>query len=172
MKTPPHVVLIGFMGAGKSSVGKRLAQQWGCVFIDADERIEEREGLSIPDIFREFGEGYFRNLETEFLKALWQAGHMRLVLATGGGMVERSENHELIKRLGKVIYLRADLNTVMERVPLDPHRPLLKNPDIIKQRFALRQPLYEGLADRVVDTAGKDPERVTEEIIKIMTNTR
>jgi shikimate kinase len=133
--------------------------------MDADNCVAERAGMGIPEIFKEHGEEYFRDLETEFLEALVFAGYNRLVLATGGGMVERERNHEFLRRLGRPVYLKADLETLLARIPSDPHRPLLKDPQFIKDRFARRQPLYQALAAVTIVTAGKTTALIENELL-------
>lgn len=153
------------MGAGKTTVGRLLAEQMGFQFIDADDRIELREAKTIPEIFKDLGESAYRDMETEFLKSMLRSGIVKLVMATGGGMIEREVNHPLLRKLGTVVYLEADFATVMQRVPHDPHRPLLNNPGVVTERFNRRQPQYKKLAQITVSTAGKTPEAISEAVM-------
>jgi len=162
-----NIVLIGFMGAGKTVVGRELARELGYNYLDTDELIEQTEKRSVTDIFARDGEAYFRELETEVLKTLQDFDGF--VLATGGGMVLRPENVALLKSLGPVILLWADPETVYERVKRESHRPLLKVADPlaeIKKRLAEREPHYRQAADETVKTTGKEPAEIAEEIKK------
>lgn len=161
-----NVVLIGFMGVGKSEVGHRLAKELGMNFLDTDELIEKVEKRSIVEIFQTEGEEYFRNLETEVLKTLQD--YDNFVLSTGGGMVLREENVSLLKNLGPLILLWADPEVVYERVKNETHRPLLMvdNPkEEIKKILDYRTPIYNQVADYKVDTSQKTPEEVTQEVL-------
>lgn len=146
-----NIYLIGMMGAGKTAVGRSLARLAGVHFVDIDHLIVERAGKSINQIFEENGEPYFRNLETEVLKTV--ASEHGKVVATGGGIVLKPENVQLMKQSGKIIFLEASLDTLWERVKLKSDRPLLKteNPKATLERIlAERQPIYRSVADAVV----------------------
>jgi shikimate kinase len=162
-----NIVLIGFMGAGKTVVGQALARDLGYNYLDTDELIEQTEKRSITEIFARDGEEHFRDLETEVLKTLQD--YDGFVLATGGGMVMRPENAALLKTLGPVVLLWADPAVLYERVRNERHRPLLKVADPlaeIRQRLADREPHYRQAADETVNTAGKEPAEIAEEIKK------
>lgn len=158
-------ILIGFMGAGKSTIGKILAKSLKCEFIDTDSAIETKEGMSINSIFQKYGEEYFRNAETELLKLL---SGKKAVIATGGGMPMREINRKLIKESGKVVFLRAKDETLIDRLSGDTQRPLLKGD--IKERIktirAQREETYTKLSDYIVDTDDKTPEETAETIVK------
>lgn len=152
-----NVVLIGYMGCGKSTVGSFLSMVYGYDFIDTDKIIEKREGMSTSDIFSKKGEDYFRQLETELLKEL--KGKLKnTVIATGGGMPVKEENRPLLKELGKVFYLKASLDTTYQRVSGGTGRPLLDNLEgntlykKIKEMTAIRTPIYTEVADVIIDT--------------------
>ena len=113
------VILVGFMGCGKSTVGKKLSQKLEFEFVDSDSKIEENEGVTISEIFATKGEEYFRNLETMFLEEMLREKKENVVLSTGGGMPVRPENSALMKNIGSVVYLRAKPETVYERVKHD-----------------------------------------------------
>ena len=152
-----NVVLIGYMGCGKSTVGSFLSMVYGYDFIDTDKIIEKREGMSTSDIFSKKGEDYFRQLETDLLKEL--KGKLKnTVIATGGGMPVKEENRPLLKELGKVFYLKASLDTTYQRVSGGTGRPLLDNLEgntlykKIKEMTAIRTPIYTEVADVIIDT--------------------
>ena len=126
-KRGDNIVLIGYMGAGKTTVGKALAKKLGYEFIDTDLYIEAQEGMTIPDIFEKKGEAYFRTLETNVIKELREKTHC--VIATGGGLPLRKENSDLLKEVGTVYYLMADADTTYARVKHCTNRPLLQCDD-------------------------------------------
>jgi shikimate kinase len=149
----PHVVLVGLMGVGKTTVGRRLAKELQRPFADSDEQVELQAGHVIPQIFREVGEEGFRRLEAEVVAALLEGQHP-LVMAAGGGVVTRPENREVLARRAVVVWLRASAGFLAGRT--DPeHRPLLAGDADLAHAFerlvAERSPLYEAAADAVVD---------------------
>ena len=150
-----NIILIGFMGCGKSSIGKYLEKKQGYTLIDTDDYIENQQKRSINDIFATEGEEYFRNLETQCIKELIDKADKNLVIAVGGGLPMRNENQALLKELGKVVYLRASEDTLVGRLTGDSKRPLLKGGDLrtkIQDLFARREATYVSLADFIVDT--------------------
>ncbi|MFN3687778.1 shikimate kinase [Salinarimonas sp.] len=155
------VVLVGLMGAGKSTVGRRLASRLGLPFRDADSEIEDAAGMSIADIFATFGEPYFRDGERRVIDRLLHAGAM--VLATGGGAYMDAQTRAAIAQAGISVWLEADLDTLMRRVRKRPTRPLLQNPDpegTMRRLMDERYPVY-ALADlRVVSRDGTHGEVV------------
>ncbi len=162
-----HVILIGFMGCGKSSVGKALADAMGIPFVDTDGMIEEQAGRKINDIFREDGEEYFRELETSVLKQLLSAQE-RKVIAVGGGLPVREINREYLKRLGTVVYLLAKVETLTGRLEGDNTRPMLRGGELKKRIETLmdaRGELYGEAADVCVETDDKDFEQIVKEIM-------
>ena len=151
------IVLVGMMGAGKSTVGRALAKQLDWEFSDTDHIIEISTGVSIPTIFEIEGEDGFRRRENQALVNFEGASHC--VLATGGGIILSKENREILRRIGKVVYLKAAAKDLFERTKLDRNRPLLQDPNPeqkIKTLLAIRRPLYESCADLVIET-GKQP---------------
>jgi shikimate kinase len=147
-----NIFLTGFMGAGKSTVGRRLAQRLGYCFADLDQLIVAREGRPISEIFASRGEEYFRGCEAAVLTA--QAGTEHTVFATGGGIVGRNENRVLMKQLGTVVYLRASWPTLAKRLARSSGRPLAdpqQGWETIRQLWQSRLPWYEE-ADLVIDT--------------------
>ena len=149
-----NIVLIGFMGSGKTTVGKALEEKTDMVFVDTDELIEAYEGCKISDIFTDKGETYFRRLENETLKNLLATTDNK-VISTGGGIVTNQANIPLLKQLGKVFYLRIKPETVVERLEGDKTRPLLIGEDKlvkVEQLMTDRKELYEMAADKTIDT--------------------
>ncbi len=147
-----HIILLGFMGCGKSTIGYRLSYKLKKCLVDMDSLIEEREGMSISEIFATKGEAYFRDLEAACLKMLKEELDSRII-SLGGGTALREENRALIRELGTVIYLKASPETIHERTSRNNRRPLLQceNPkERIEKMLAEREPIYESLADVVV----------------------
>ena len=152
-----NIILIGFMGAGKTTVGKLLAKEKGLCFVDTDERIALEQGCSIPEIFAEHGENYFRDLETALLKKM-QEDTYDSVISVGGGMPVRSRNRQLLRSLGCVIYLSAVKQTILERVKNDGSRPMLSGQDLetrVEQLMRDREALYRQTAHIDVRTDGR-----------------
>lgn len=166
MPLPRRIVLVGPMGAGKSTIGRQLARELGYHFLDSDRVIEERCGADIPWIFDVEGEAGFRQRESAILKELSEAGAS--VLATGGGAVMKEDNHQWLKRDAVVVYLKASLEQQFERTRKDRNRPLLQNDDpeaVLRKLFELRDPIYSHLADIVMLTDRKSPRLVVRQII-------
>ncbi len=156
------VILIGFMGCGKSTVGIRLSYKLRRVVEDTDKLIEKKADMLIKEIFATKGEAAFREMETEILKDL-RLSKEEKIISTGGGLPMRKENHALLKELGTVVYLRISPENVWERLKNDTTRPLLQceNPLAkIKELLAMRAPIYEEAADIIFDVDGKDMEEV------------
>jgi shikimate kinase len=151
---PFYIFLTGPMGAGKSTIGKRVAAHLHLPFIDTDKLIEEAAQAKIPDIFQREGEAGFRERETECLRALLLKAEPAVV-ATGGGIIERAENRELLSGAGLVVYLRTFPEQSYARVKRDTNRPLLltDNPlEKLRELFKRRDPLYSALADTIIET--------------------
>ena len=150
-----NVVLIGFMGSGKSSVGRELARRWRFRFVDTDGAIRRRFSKSIGEIFSIYGEDFFREQEHEVLREM--LGQQRAVIATGGGIVLQDRNVALLRRLGRIVWLTASPDTIWERVRMSSHRPLLQNQDprgTMDRLLQARSPLYAAAADLTVDSSG------------------
>ena len=166
MSKTDNLFLIGPMGAGKTTIGRQLAQLLHKTFIDADHEIEKRTGVSIPTIFDIEGEPGFRSREAQVIDEITQTTN--IVLATGGGAVLREENRTVLKTRGVVVYLRADLDTLFERTRRDRNRPLLQtdNPrGKIEELLRQREPLYLELADIVIETGQRPPSSVARDIV-------
>lgn len=162
-----NIVLIGFMGAGKSTVSECLKDIYGMDVVEMDQVIAEREGMSIPDIFESRGEEYFRNLETELLKEL--QSRKNTVISCGGGAAMREENVIEMKRNGCVVLLTVTPETVYERVKDSEDRPVLngnKNVGYITKLMEMRREKYEAAADVTVATDGKTVQDICREMVK------
>lgn len=169
MDKPKQIVLIGPMGAGKSTIGRLLAANLHLPFQDSDRIIEERAGADIPWIFDVEGEEGFRTRETAVLRDLLQESSM--VLATGGGIVIRPENRQLLREVGTVFYLTASINQLVDRTSKDRKRPLLQvdNPrQKIIDLVNLRDPMYREVADHIINTERRSPRAVVQEIISLL----
>ena len=163
------IVLLGFSGGGKTTVGALLSEKLGIPVYDTDAMIEQREGKRISDIFAEDGEEHFRDLETDLLRELTGRSG-RAVLAIGGGMPVREENRIYLKQLGTVFYLKAEPDTLLSRLRGDTSRPLLKSADLkqrILQLLAERENIYLAAADKIIPTDQICAEETAERIIQI-----
>jgi shikimate kinase len=161
------IVLIGFMGAGKSSVGRTLARRTGLARFDTDEMIAARFGLTISEIFAQHGEEKFRDAETDALREL--AGKGQAIVVTGGGIVLREENVALLHELGPIVYLSADEETLFARISRRATRPLLRteNPRAtLRELLGRRMPLYRAAADVEVDTSRLTHDEVASRVLK------
>ena len=164
-----NLVLCGMMGAGKSTIGIKIAELTGRRWYDTDGVISDRHG-KISDIFEYYGEPHFRKLETEVVKEL--TGQDNLVISTGGGLVLKSENNAELQKNGKIIFLRASLKTLNKRLVVDGTRPLLQaSTESISDRLARllkeRTPIYEHVADYIVDVDDKTPLEIAKEIVAL-----
>ncbi len=165
MISPHKIVLVGPMGAGKSTIGRLLAKQLNLPFKDSDVEIEERCGANIPWIFDVEGEEGFRQRETSVLRSL--INEPSLILATGGGIVLSEENRALISQADIVIYLVADIEHLVKRTEKDKKRPLLQvaNPEQkIRELIEQRDALYRQVATRIVMTDSRSPKVLAKQI--------
>lgn len=161
------IVLIGFMGAGKSSVSRRLETSTAFPRFDTDEMIAAKFELSIPRIFEVHGEDVFRDAESEVLQRL--DSHEPSIIVTGGGIVLRTTHRELLRQLGTVVYLHADEETLFERISRRSSRPLLRTDDpraTMKELLERRLPLYEEIADLQIDTSSLSHDEVCDAILQ------
>ena len=162
-----NIVLIGFMGSGKSSVGRLIASSLDYRFVDTDQMIVHKIGAEISEIFRTQGEAFFRDEERQALELLQQGD--RLVIATGGGIVTREANIPLLRKLGFVVWLTAREEIIFDRVSRNTKRPLLQtvNPrETISQLLVQRNPLYEAAAQFAFDTSDFPHGGIAEAIIE------
>ncbi len=159
------LVMVGLMGCGKSAIGRRLAMRLALPFVDADEEIESAAGQSIAEIFAEFGEAFFREGERKVIQRLLGSGPQ--VLATGGGAFMDDETRANIRNNGISIWLKADLDVLMQRVARRDHRPLLKNGDpqeVMKRLMDERYPTYAE-ADITTESADVPHDAVVKQIV-------
>ena len=165
-----NLILCGMMGAGKTTVGVKIAERTGRRWYDTDQIIVHRHG-KISDIFEYYGEEHFRRLETEVVKEL--APQDELVISAGGGLVLRSENNELLKKNGVIVFLRAGVQTLVGRLGLFHDRPLLQGKEsVVGQKLTElmqeRTPVYEGVSDYIVSVDGKTPDEIADEILSLL----
>lgn len=163
-----HIVLIGFMGSGKTQTGKRLAEELGLQFVDVDKKITNEMKMSVSDIFSRFGEVFFRALETRAIKEL-RALEEPTVISVGGGLPVQEQNHKYLKELGTIVYLKGSVETLKKRLEGDRTRPLLKGADLegkIRKMLKAREPIYKKLADVTVVTADQPMTELIREIEK------
>jgi len=159
---PGNIVLIGFMGAGKTAVGRALSERLGMQLFDTDRMVEESAGRRIAELWDLEGEEGFRAREHDaVLQACASSGH---VIACGGGAVLEIRNYGILKGAGTVVYLRAPATVLRERVGIALDRPLLREEGAFDKLLAERQPAYESAADVIVDTDGRTPEEVAADI--------
>lgn len=156
------IFLCGFMGCGKTTVGRELAKRLSCRFVDLDELIVETDGRPIPDIFSQSGEGYFRELETKLIKEFDSGA----VVALGGGAVLKKENTDAIKRIGVLVFIDTDFDICFGRISGDKNRPLAANSEReeLLQRYNSRLPIYSSVGDMTVSGSGS-PEDIASEIL-------
>ena len=161
-----HILLVGFMGAGKSTVAQLVADElnWPCV--DLDRLVESVDGRTIAEIFAQDGELTFRQLESAALAGL--IGEAPSVVACGGGVVTRDENRAVLKSLGLVVYLRVTAEEMLARVGADASRPLLGQAIEATALLDARESLYSAVADISVDTVGRSVESVAQEIVEFI----
>lgn len=172
MGVTKSIVLIGMMGAGKSSVGRALQRRTGLACVDTDELIAAQFGMSVPEIFKTHGEDKFRAAETDVLRTL--APDRPTIVTTGGGVVIRRENVDFLKKLGTVFWLSADEGTLFERASRRNERPLLQNENpraVFSELLRQREDLYAAAADFRIDTAQKSHDEVADAILSQLTAT-
>ena len=163
----PHLVLIGFMGSGKTSIGRSLSYKLRRAFYDTDKIIAEREGMSISEIFASKGENYFRQLETDVLRDA-RDDKIPRIYSLGGGTPVLLQNQPIITTCGTVVYLRIQPEAVFERLKNDTTRPLLQCDDPLEKIRKLikeRGPAYERCADIIVDTGERTRDEVIEDVL-------
>ncbi len=168
-----HLILIGFMGTGKSSVGRDLADRLGMPFADTDSRVEEDTGMTVADIFRDLGEETFRDKEGEVIHGLIEEAPK--VVSCGGGAVLRAGNRVALRNSGEVFHLLASPEAILRRLEKDNTRPLLAGDgrlDKIRKMLEEREPYYRETADHSIDTDGREPGEVAAEIEEIWRRSR
>ncbi|MEG0758620.1 MAG: shikimate kinase, partial [Raoultibacter sp.] len=160
------VFFIGFMGAGKTSVSRRLARMCHISSIDMDAYLERREDKKVKEIFADSGEDGFRLIETDVLKEL--AAKDPLLISCGGGVIKRRENREFLNSAGYVVYLKVSADEAAGRISDLSTRPLFQNLDVARKTSEERLPLYSEVADAVVDTSGKSVGRIAAEVRELL----
>lgn len=162
-----NILLVGMMGAGKTTVGKSLASYLNKTFIDSDHEIQKRTGVKIPVIFEIEGEAGFRKREAEMLQELLKINNM--VLATGGGVILNKENRELLRQNGTIVYLRATVNDLWNRTRHDKSRPLLQTLDLqakLTELYDQRDPIYCEIAHIVVESGKQSVRQMVKLIVQ------
>lgn len=163
-----NIILIGFMGCGKTTIGNELYKRLNYKFLDTDAEIEKNSGMTISDIFAKHGEEYFRNLETKTIEDMINNVN-ETIISTGGGLPLRKCNAEILKKLGIVVYLKVKKDTVLKRLEGDNTRPLLAGDNVdekVEKLLEFRNPIYEKSAHLIIETDDKTIEDILEEIIK------
>lgn len=161
-----NIFLIGFMGAGKSTIARTLQRELGFPLVEMDERIVQEQGMSINDIFAQYGEAHFREIESQLVVDLGKQEPS--IVSCGGGVVVRPENTQNMKKSGRIVLLKASPETIFERVRNSTDRPILNghmNVEYIAELMEKRRALYEEAADITIQTDGKTREQICEEII-------
>ena len=163
-----NYILIGYMGCGKSTIGKKMSEILNIKLVDTDAWIEERQGMTVSEIFATKGELFFRDLETGALQELLEEKEL-MVISVGGGLPVREENRSLLQQLGQVIYLKAQPETIYNRIKGDTTRPLLQteNPmEKIREMLGQREEKYQVAADKIVTVDDKDLSEILDEILE------
>ena len=164
-----NIFIIGSMGSGKTSIGKMLAKNNNLSFLDTDHEIIRSCGYSIPDIFEKFGEEYFRNLETEQLRKMNTIENH--VISTGGGIILKNDNKNLMQDLGIIIFLDINISCQIDRVKNRKNRPLLDNKNLEDNLLSLkktRDPIYKKISNYIIDVSGKDKVQIINEIQRVI----
>jgi shikimate kinase len=168
-----NIVLIGYRGSGKSTVGRRLAVRLKLKFVDIDDLIEERQGVPISDIVKSHGWGHFRKLERSAIEEISKEDH--LIIAPGGGAVLDSDNVKALRKNGVIIWLKADKQTLLKRLSQDPEtgtrRPTLTGKgtsEELREVMSLREPIYEKVSDIQIDTSMVGVETVVENVLTVL----
>lgn len=168
-----NIYVIGFMGTGKSTISRQMAAITGYEELDTDQEIIKQQNMRIPEIFEKYGQEYFRNLETEFLRKMQE--RTQCIISCGGGMVLREENVTLMKENGVIVLLTATPETILERVKNGKERPILNghmNVEYIEELMEERRTCYEAAGEIVIVTDGRDTKEMAEELKKNLTSSK
>jgi shikimate kinase len=164
-----NIFLIGFMGAGKSTIAKELQRRLDGKLVEMDARIVEEQHMSINDIFAQFGEEHFRDIESRLILTIGEEGNT--IVSCGGGVVVRPQNTDYMRKSGKIVYLKTSPEVIYERVRHSTDRPILNghmNVEYIAGLLEKRRPLYESAADITVVTDNKSCDEICSEIIRLL----
>jgi shikimate kinase len=164
-----HIVLVGMMGAGKTTVGSRLARRMDRPFVDSDVQVEQRTARTVREIFETDGEAAYRVLESEVLAEALVSEEPAVIAAAGGTILD-ANNRRRMKECGTVVFLQARPRDLLPRVGGQDHRPLLRDDPaaVLKQMDEVRRPLYEETADFVIDVSSGGPDQVVDKILKLV----
>ena len=168
MSIAENIVLVGFMGTGKSAIAREISKKLNFHHIETDEMIEKREGMKISEIFEKKGEPYFRKLEHKMLKEICQTATEKAVISTGGGMPVSDLNRDLLKSLGYVVWLKTTKEETFKRVSNDDNRPLLSGGEVEFKILTLmeeRDPIYQEVSQFKIDTEGLSISEISGGII-------
>ena len=163
-----NIVLIGYMGSGKTTIGQALADKLSYQFLDTDAYIEEEQNTTISHIFTEYGEEYFRNMETATIENL-EKNTNHSIVSTGGGLPLRERNGAVLQKMGFVVFFSVKKETVLKRLEGDTQRPLLQGDNVVQkmeEMLHFRNPIYEYTAHLKVEVDNKTVEEITEEIYR------
>lgn len=166
-----NLYLIGFMGAGKSTIARMLSKKMGKALVEMDERIVKEQGMSINEIFEIHGEEYFRQVESRLVQTLGREGNC--IVSCGGGVAVRQENVDHMRESGRIVFLSATPETIYQRVKNSTDRPILNghmNVEYIEELMEKRRGFYEAAADIVISTDDRSREDICAEIMKFFTN--
>jgi shikimate kinase len=164
-----NIILIGFMGCGKSTIGRELKRMTGFQWIDTDTEIENRANCRISEIFARDGEEAFRDLESLVIRDLAQHHPQSTIISTGGGAILREENRNILREMGYVVWLRANAETIYQRTKKNRQRPILQteNPRaVIEALLEKREPIYQNCAHLVIDVAGLNRTEICAGIVE------
>jgi len=164
-----NIILVGFMGSGKSTIGRELGQLLGYPLIDTDHQISQAESSTIPELFEIKGEQYFRNCETRLLNTLHEQEINHHIIATGGGLPIRTENHAILRKLGYIVWLQANPDTILDRTSRNKNRPLLqteKPRETIETLLTQRTPIYKDIAHLAIPTSNLDIKETAHGILE------
>lgn len=166
---PRNIVLVGFMGSGKSTIARVLHQRLGYPVVEMDQILEKRAGKPITRIFEEDGEEAFRDMEAGLLCELDDPSASKRIISTGGGIVVRPGNREVLPRLGYVVWLKVPAKTILSRTSQTRHRPLLQteNPEAaVREMMEKREPFYEEVSNLALETTGLDSGEIASGILE------
>ena len=169
MEEKKNIIFVGLMGSGKTTIGKHISKALEMDFLDTDHAIEAKTGVNIATIFELEGEEGFRLREQNLLMDI--IDQQKMVIATGGGIVLREKNRQLLQQLGRVVYLRSNLKDLILRLKDDNTRPLIQNVDLAKKFNDLikeREPLYMEIADFIINTNNKKINEIKKELLELL----